>query len=66
LKPTAPFSSVFPVVVGAAQSSRNPAPTTLSDFEDDNGNSEELESPYSSYDDGAGKKRLNKFVLNEN
>jgi len=45
LNPTAPSSSVLPVVVAAAQSSWNPAPTTLSDFEDDNADSEELESP---------------------
>jgi len=66
LNPTAPSSSGLPIVVDAAQSSRNPAPTTLSDFEDDNADSEELESPYSSSDDGVGKKKLNKFVLNEN
>jgi len=66
LNPTAPSSSVLPIVVVAAQSSRNSAPTTLSDFEDDNADSEELESPYSSSDDGVGKKKLSKFVLNEN
>jgi len=66
LNPTAPSSSVLLVVVAAAQSSRNPAPTTLSDFEDDNADLEELESPYSSSDDGVGEKKLNKFVLNEN
>jgi hypothetical protein len=66
LNPTAPSSSVLPVVVAAAESSRNPGATTLSDFEDENGDSEDLESPYSSSDDGAGKKRVNKFVLKEN
>jgi len=66
LNPTAPSSSVLPVVVVATESSRNPGATTLSDFENENGDSKDLESPYSSSDDGAGKKRVNKFVLKDN
>ena len=66
LNPTAPSSSVLPVVVVTAESSRNPGATTLSNFEDENGDSEDLESPYFSSDDGASKKRVNKFVLKEN
>ncbi|GAU47619.1 hypothetical protein TSUD_90240 [Trifolium subterraneum] len=57
--------NVNPSLTVATKSSRNPKATTLSDFEDEDGDSSDLQSPISSEDE-SGKKHYPKFKLNDN
>jgi hypothetical protein len=61
-----PFIPTVVPRISAVESSRNVVPTTLDDFEDENGDSEELESPAASDDESGKKKTLNKFSYGEN
>jgi hypothetical protein len=57
--------NVNPSLTVAAESSRNPKATTWSDFEDEDNDSSDLQSPISSEDE-SGKKHYPKFKLTDN
>jgi hypothetical protein len=57
--------NVNPSLTVAAESSRNPKATTWSDFEDEDSDSSDLQSPISSEDE-SGKKHYPKFKLTDN